>query len=175
MAASTVTAYIAVGANIRPEENVQRALSELRRSVRVTATSTFYRTPAIGRPYQAPFVNGVWRIETHLPPWDLKYTVLREVEARLGRVRSDDPYADRPIVLDVVLYGNAVLRQEGLVIPDPDITRRPLLAVPLLELAPDLVLPGSGMRLADCAIARQTEGMEPLVELTERLRRMLRE
>jgi dihydroneopterin aldolase/2-amino-4-hydroxy-6-hydroxymethyldihydropteridine diphosphokinase len=63
-----------------------------------------------------------------------------------------------------------VIDETDLVVPDPDILSRPFLAVPLLELVPDLRLPGSGLLLADQSVCRETHEMEPMSGLTERLR-----
>ena len=165
-----VEAFIAVGSNIEPLRNVPAALEMLLEHVRVTAVSTMYRTAPLGRPEQAPFVNGVWRIETALDARELKFTVLRGIEARLGRVRTEDAYAARPIDLDIALFGEAVIDEPDLVVPDPDITLRAFLAVPVVELAPDLRLPGTEGRLADEPMCRDTGGLEALPDLTEQLR-----
>ena len=116
----------------------------------VTALSTFFRTPAIGRPEQGDYLNGVIALDTVLEPLALKVSVLREVERALGRVRTDDAYAPRPLDLDILLHGNRVFHDGGMKIPDPDIAARPFLAAGLLELNPFLTLPGDGRRLADC-------------------------
>jgi 2-amino-4-hydroxy-6-hydroxymethyldihydropteridine diphosphokinase len=169
----SVEAFIAVGSNIEPMRNVPAALELLLEAVRVTTVSTMYRTAPLGRPEQPPFVNGVWRIETTLGARELKFTVLRGIEARLGRVRTDDAYAARPIDLDIAVFGEAVIDEPDLVVPDPDIRQRPFLAVPLLELAPGLRLPGTGTLLADEPVCREPRGLVPLPELTEQLRRRI--
>jgi len=87
----------------------------------------------------------------------------------LGWKRTADKYAPRPIDLDVLLHGAAVVREPDLTLPDPDILERPFVAVPLWELAPDLALPGSGRRLADVVGAMSKAGLEPWPELTRRL------
>ena len=138
--------------------------------LRVLASSTFYRTAPLGRPEQPPFVNGVWRIQTTIEPRPLKFHVLRGIEAALGRVRTEDRYAPRTIDLDVVLYGDAVVEEPGLVLPDPDVRERPFIALPLLELAPDLVLPDTGEQLSAVCPAQRPPDMQPLCELTQTLR-----
>jgi len=168
-----VDAFVAVGSNIEPARNVPAALDLLLQEVRVKAVSTMYRAAPVDRPGQPPFVNGVWRIETDRTARDLKYAVLREIERRLGRVRTDDACAARPIDLDIALFGNAVIEEPDLVCPDPDIRRRPFLSVPLAELAPDLPLPGTDGRLADLPVCRDTQGLEPLPHLTDQLRRRI--
>ena len=163
-------AFISVGSNIEPERNVRRALRLLARAVRITGVSTFYRTAPLGRPEQEDFYNGVVEVETDIAPAELKRSVLRPVEEQLGRQRSADKYAARTIDLDVLLYDELVIDTEGLTIPDPDIAERAFLAIPLHELAPDLVLPDSGRPIRDIAAAFADHGMAPLAEYTQMLR-----
>lgn len=163
-------AYVSLGSNLDPEANLLRALRLLGQSVRLVALSTVYRTPAEGRPEQPDFYNAVLAIETGLPPRALKYEVLRAVEAALGRRRGPDRYAARPIDLDLLLYDEVVLEEEGLTLPDPDLTRRPFLARPLHELAPTLVLPGSGVKLQEVIDHLSSEDMHALAHFTARAR-----
>ncbi|MCH8199734.1 MAG: 2-amino-4-hydroxy-6-hydroxymethyldihydropteridine diphosphokinase, partial [Chloroflexi bacterium] len=93
----TAEAFIAVGSNINPAENILKALELLHRQVRVKAASTFYRTKPIERPGQADFRNGILLIETPAPATELKLEVLRFIESELGRVRQADKYAARAI------------------------------------------------------------------------------
>lgn len=168
MTASDV--YIAVGSNIDPEEKIPVAARLLALSVDLVAVSTFYWSAPLDRPEQPRFINGVLQIRTALEPRPLKFELLRSIEARLGRVRGPDRYAPRTIDLDIALYYDRVIDEEGLRVPDPDIGTRPFLAVPLLELAPDLVLPDTGERLAsvgaavDRARLVEAEGMRQLLE-----------
>lgn len=165
----TVVAYVGVGSNIRPEVHVPAALEKLKRRVRVTASSTFYRTPALERPHDPPFVNGVWRIQTDLSARALKSNVLRRIEDELGRTRGADRCAPRTIDLDLLVYGDTVVNESKVRAPDPNIRCRAFLAVPLLELAPALVLADSGERLDSLAVARPTPEMTPEEGLTKRL------
>ncbi len=153
--------FVGIGSNIEPERNVREAVRRLGEAVRVTGVSTFYRTEPEGRPEQPAFYNGVVEIETDLPPEELKQTVLRRIEADLGRVRSEDKYAPRTIDLDIVIYDRELC--------DPLVWERAFLAVPLCELVPDLVL-RSGKRICDIAESLPRYGMEPLPEYTQQLR-----
>lgn len=174
MSGSAVQAYIAVGSNINPEENIVKGLQFLAKAVSVTSISTFYRTEAIGRPSHAPFLNGVCGVRTALAPRTLKFDVLRPIEDRLGRVRSEDKLADRTIDLDVILHGQAVIRDADLQVPAPEIRDRPFVAVALFELAPDTVLPDTGEPLA--AVVEGQDAAELVVEpeFTRRLKAKLR-
>ncbi|MEK4032093.1 2-amino-4-hydroxy-6-hydroxymethyldihydropteridine diphosphokinase [Methylocystis sp. IM3] len=144
-------AYIGVGSNISPGANIKTAIRLLARQVRLVRFSTFYRTPAEGRPEQPDYINGVVVIETGLTPESLKHKVLRPIEHRLGRRRTDDTFAPRPIDLDLLLYGSQQVQTTDLRLPAEDIEKRAFVAIPLSEVAPDLMLPGTGISIRDIA------------------------
>jgi 2-amino-4-hydroxy-6-hydroxymethyldihydropteridine diphosphokinase len=164
-------AFVSVGSNIEPEENVQKAVRALSLQTRLLGISTVYLTEPEGRPEQPPYFNCVLEIETSLPPAELKQTVLRRIEDELGRKRGKDKFASRTIDLDLIAYGELVLKTEDLTIPDPEIMRRPFLAVPLYELAPDMKLPGSDVDIKETAAALPRDKMRPLTAYTDKLRR----
>jgi 2-amino-4-hydroxy-6-hydroxymethyldihydropteridine diphosphokinase len=165
--------FISVGSNINPEDNILRALDELAGRVRVEAVSTFYHTSPLDRPEQPPFVNGVVKARTDLEARALKRDVLRAIESSLGRVRTGDADAARTIDLDILLYDSAIINEPKLRVPDPDIRERLFLAISLLELAPDLVLPDTGERLAALACAQRHEGLIPAESFTAVMRERL--
>jgi len=175
--------FIGVGSNIAPTDNIPKAIERLAARARVVAISTFFRTKPIGpedasdenslRKESPPFLNGVVEIETDLAPQPLKNEVLRPIEQELGRKRSGDRYAPRPIDLDILLYDSVIIAESGLMIPDPDIRRRPFLAASLLELAPSLVMPDTGERLADSVKEGERASLEPVSEFTKLLKERL--
>jgi len=167
------TAFIAVGSNIHPEDNIRKALLLLSRKAHITGVSTVYRTQPEGAPGQPLFYNAVVKIETDLAPLDLKFSALRPVEEALGRARTGDKSAPRTIDLDILLYDDVMLEAKELMLPDPRIESRAFLAIPLRELAPDLVMPGSEVPIAEIAGRLVNHGMTPLIEYTELLRKDL--
>lgn len=162
--------YVGVGANLDPERNIRQALELLAAQVDIVSMSTVYRSDPVGRPEQPSFLNGVLRIRTPWSASDLKTRVLRPIEERLGRVRTEDKYAARPIDLDILLFNSAIILRQGLQIPDPDIRKRVFIAVPLLELAPDLVLPDTGERLAAVPCLLEKDRLEPFDSFTRELK-----
>ena len=162
--------YIGVGSNIDPERNIRAGLRLLLWNVEIVGISLFYCTEAIGNSEAPPFYNGVIAISTQMTARQLKFDVLRTIEDSLGRVRSKDKYAPRPIDFDIILYGDQVICETGLEVPDPDVMTRPFVAVPLFELDHDLVLPGSGIRLADIVRSMDAGSLKPLEEFTSVLR-----
>jgi len=167
-------AFIGIGSNIAPEENIREALRRLAQSAHLVSISTFYRQPAVGRPEEPDFYNGVVGIDTDLAPAILKWRVLRAIEGALGRRRSADKYASRTIDLDLLLYGDFVLSSNELTLPDPDILTRPFIAIPLYEIAPALVVPGFRVPIRQVAEQFATESMQPMREYTRQLENELR-
>lgn len=166
-----VKAYVAVGSNISPEENVKKALHLLAHNTRISGISTVYLTEPEGRPEQPAFYNLVVEVETERPPEDLKYSVLRVIENELDRIRTKDKYAPRTIDLDLILYDDLTLRSEDLTLPDPEILQRPFLAFPLSELSPNLALPGTGLGIKQVLARLSKTKMKPMEGFTELLRK----
>jgi 2-amino-4-hydroxy-6-hydroxymethyldihydropteridine diphosphokinase len=164
--------YIAVGSNIEPHDNILNALIALKTYVTIEAVSNFYRTSAVGGHKQPDFINGVVKIRTDRNPRQLKFDVLRKIEEKLGRVRCEDKFAPRTIDLDVILYGTTVSDEPDLRLPDPSICSYPFVAVPLLELASELILPDTKTPLADEPAAKLKTGLYLEAEFTKRLRRL---
>ena len=122
------TVFIGLGSNIAPDENIPRALELLKQAVSINALSTAWETPAVGS--DGPdFINMVVSVSTPLTAEALKNEVLRNIENQLGRLRTADKHAPRPIDLDILIY-------DGLTV-DPQIWEYPHWAIPLAELIPE--------------------------------------
>jgi 2-amino-4-hydroxy-6-hydroxymethyldihydropteridine diphosphokinase len=114
---------------------------------------------------QRDFYNAVVEAETALGARDL-LTVCKELERTLGR-RPAGRHAPRPIDIDLLLLGDLRLDERELVIPHPGVTRRRFVLVPLLELAPDLRLPGGGPLAAALEALGEHERVTPVGPLTK--------
>ena len=110
----------------------------LRRSAR-------YRTPAWGRTDQPDFINAVAAVRTTLAPQALLDGLLA-IERRFGRERAatDARWGPRVLDMDLLLHGDAVLDTPWLTLPHPRLHERAFVLVPLAEIAPALLVPGSG-------------------------------
>ena len=166
-----VHAFIGVGSNIKPAENVRRAIRLLSEETHIIGISTVYQTEAEEGINQPKYYNCVVGIETNFSPEELKYKVLRKIEKDLGRRRSRDKYASRTIDLDLILYDELIVKGDNFTLPDPQIAKRPYLAIPLYELNPALVLPGSGLSIKKLVLNLSREGMQPLYNYTELLKK----
>ena len=146
----TELAFIALGSNIEPETNLPLAVARLSELGRYVTHSTVYQNPAIADEPQPDYLNAAVLIETTLDPLAIR-NKLREIEADLGRIRSEDKFAPRTIDLDLCILGNRVLDHELLSLPDPDLLERAYLAVTLAELRPDFLHPLTGETLDEIA------------------------
>lgn len=179
----TARAFVGVGSNINPFENVFQALQELENApgVEVSGISTFYRTralPAPGATRRSPgkepdYLNGVLALRTTLDPAAL-CRALEDIEAALGRVRTNEKFISRTMDLDLLLFLPPGV-WETTSPPDiprlhPEVRSRPFVAIPLMELAPDLLLPPDGTPLKEVAATFAGPGGDAESTFTERLR-----
>ena len=138
-------AYIGLGSNLaEPQSQVEGALSELEslpRS-RVIARSSLYRSAPVGHAAQPDFINAVAALETALGARGL-LRELQAIENRHARSRSF-PSAPRTLDLDLLLFGDERLADADLVVPHPRMHERAFVLEPLLEIAPDALIPGHG-------------------------------
>jgi len=130
--------YIALGANLEAERNLRLALERLDAHCPVEAVSSAYESAPIDGPDQPCYLCAVARATTALPPRELQGRVLRAIGTELGRGRSADRFAPRPIDLDLIFYGDRVQASGEVRVPAEEITRCAHVAVPLAELAPEL-------------------------------------
>lgn len=160
-AAPPVRVYIGLGANLGDAPATLRAAAAALAADAALANvrcSRLYRTPAWGRTDQPDFVNAVVVADTTLAPTALLDRLL-DLERRFGRIRAPDGgdrWGPRSLDLDLLLHGDARLALPGLTVPHPHLHERAFVLVPLLELTPDLEIPGVG-RAAD-ALAGMDHG-----------------
>src|SRR3546814_7696255 len=104
---------------------------------RVLRASPLYRTPAWGQVDQPDFVNAVAKLETDLDPRALLDALL-DVERQFGRDRQEDDasWGPRTLDLDLLLFGDAVIDEPGLRVPQPYLHERAFALVPLAAIAP---------------------------------------
>ena len=133
------------------------AAARLGKLGRVLRLSKVYASRAVGPPGQPDFLNAAALIETELSPEELREG-MRRIEADLGRLRSADKFAPRPIDLDLILYDNLVTDAATFRIPDPALLERPYLAVTAAEVDPERLHPVTGERLAALAARLASSG-----------------
>ena len=130
---------VAFGSNLgNRERSIRRAASLLVATpgIEEFRLSSLHESPSVGGPADAPaYLNAAAAFETTLPPWDLLVRLMA-IELTLGRRRPDLPDAPRPIDLDLLLHGDAVLDDPRLTLPHPRMWGRDFVLRPLGEVAP---------------------------------------
>lgn len=142
-------AFIGIGSNDNAADNIKRGFNLLRGRVEVVRVSSFYETPPLqgdGKPY----INAVAMLETDLSALELK-ALLVSIEDKLGRDRSQK--AIIPLDFDLLMLGDSSIEYEfnGKMysLPDSDILERDFVAMPLAEIAPDVIHPVTKQSFAE--------------------------
>jgi 2-amino-4-hydroxy-6-hydroxymethyldihydropteridine diphosphokinase len=152
-----ITAYIALGSNQGDRRDyLDRAIQALQEhpDIDVTRVSSYHETaPVGGPPGQLNYLNAAAELKTDLSARDLLDALL-EVERSLGRVRRER-HGPRTIDLDLLLYGDEVIQEPGLMVPHPAMHEREFVLKPLAEIAPRAVHP-----LMDASVQDLLNGLE---------------
>jgi 2-amino-4-hydroxy-6-hydroxymethyldihydropteridine diphosphokinase len=143
--------YIGLGSNLGASgDQLTQAFVRLDQlpGTRLLAQSGLYRSAPVGYLDQPDFVNAVAKIATSLTPQALLAALL-QIEHECGRERTF-ANAPRTLDLDVLLYDDRQIHEHGLTVPHPQMHKRAFVLLPLLDIAPDCVIPVIGS--ARCAM-----------------------
>jgi len=129
------TVYLSLGSNLGDRgQNLREAIRSLAALGIVKKVSSFYETEPVEFIEQPWFLNCAVEIETERSPRDLLQNLLA-IEQAMGRERIQ-PKGPRLIDLDILLFGNLGISEEGLTIPHPAMQERRFVLEPLAEIAP---------------------------------------
>ena len=141
------TVYLGLGSNMGDrKEKITQALDLMSQQIDLKEMSSIYETEPEGFTQQPLFLNAVCRVSTDLDPENL-LDFIKRIEYKLGR-RPSFPNAPRPIDIDILLYNDSIISSQKLTIPHPRLGQRAFVLVPLAEIAPELIIPGSEIPLS---------------------------
>jgi 2-amino-4-hydroxy-6-hydroxymethyldihydropteridine diphosphokinase len=143
---SGIISYIGIGSNLG--NPVEMCLDAVRRiasvdGIALLRCSSLYRTEPFGLKNQDWFVNAVAEVRTSLSARKLLQTLM-QIEREMGRVREIH-WGPRVIDLDILLFGQEVIKEDDLVIPHPELHKRRFVLVPLNEIASYAIHPAFGV------------------------------
>ncbi|HEX9935174.1 MAG TPA: 2-amino-4-hydroxy-6-hydroxymethyldihydropteridine diphosphokinase [bacterium] len=154
-----------LGSNLGNRENaIQGAIQALEQweGIGDLRCSSIYETEPWGVPFQRAFLNCAVECQTDLRPNAL-LEACKRIEASLGRIKGPR-WGPRSVDVDILLYGDEVVRTEGLIVPHPKIAERRFVLIPLDELAGNAVVPGTGKTVRMLLDACPDKGSVRLVE-----------
>ncbi|MGA9111112.1 MAG: 2-amino-4-hydroxy-6-hydroxymethyldihydropteridine diphosphokinase [Smithella sp.] len=143
-----IICYIGIGSNLGDSlKNCKNAVKNISRikGIELTTVSSFYRTQPIGIENQNYFTNAVVEIKTSLLAPNLLWE-LQNIENEMGRERGVKG-GPRIIDLDLLFYGQGVIREQGLIVPHPEIQKRRFVLEPLCEIASYFIHPSFGVSI----------------------------
>jgi len=138
-----MTVYLSLGTNLGDKNrNLQQAITLIEEEIGcLSAVSSVYETEPWGFQSDNMFLNQVVAVETTKSPNEI-LALTQHIEKQIGRTeKTHHTYMDRLIDIDLILYGDCVIKTEKLEIPHPLFHQRRFVLEPLNEIAPDLVHP----------------------------------
>lgn len=146
--------FISAGSNIDPQTNLQRAVDALSEHCNLLAVSSVYRSPPFGYKEQPDFLDIIVKLSTPSLPIAFK-DILDEIEADCGRDRDnqESPYGPLPLDMDILLWGESAFSfgKKPWRVPHPSILEEAAVAIPLAELAGDIVHPLENVTIREIA------------------------
>jgi len=131
--------YISLGSNIDREALTRAGVEALRLQFGELLLSSVYESEAVGFE-GASFYNMVIALQTDKDVWGVSQ-LLRQIEDEHGRDRSGPRFSSRTLDLDLLLYDDLIIDENGLQIPRDEILLRAFVLWPLAEVAPELLHP----------------------------------
>ncbi len=141
--------YLLNGSNEGDRElQLQTALTLLEEHFgKVTNASKLYETQAWGKEDQQSFYNQALHFQTDLQAEEA-LNICQQVEHQLGRERHEK-WGSRIIDIDILFYGNQIIKSDRLTVPHRLLHLRNFALVPLEEIAADFIHPQFEINISD--------------------------
>lgn len=155
--------YLSLGSNLADRSsNLEAVRSALPPEVVILESSSVYETKPWGYLDQPCFLNQILLAETQLSAREL-LAYIKELEVKIGRVPSFR-FGPRLVDIDIIFYGDQIIQEADLEIPHPRFRERAFVLVPLAEISPDLIAPGTDQTIAGLLEGLDRSGVQPFQE-----------
>jgi len=139
--------YISIGSNIDAQKNIRGAIQTLQAHFGNLSISSVYESEAVGFAGDN-FLNLVIAADVNLDVQQVSQ-ILHHIEDEFGRKRNGPKFSSRTLDLDLLLFDDLILDENGIQIPRDEITQNAFVLWPLAELAPDIRHPVTGQTFAE--------------------------
>jgi len=138
-----IDVYLLLGSNLGNRNLfIEKAISQIESDIApVVKASSVYETQSWGKTDAPNYLNQVIFIKTDIPARSILEKILN-IEIDLGRKR-EEKWGSRTIDIDILFYGEAMISENGLQVPHPEMHKRRFTLEPLAEIVPDFIHPGS--------------------------------
>lgn len=151
--------FFGVGGNIDPELNIPAGLDLIRSRFEVVNISCFYRSEAWGAASDQPdYINLAIKARTDKDLFGARAEALL-IEKMAGRRRTDDKFSPRSLDIDLLVYDSVTQTKYGWLLPHPQLLTQQFVYLPMLDIAPELVVPGIGEKLKNIAPKYDNPGL----------------
>ena len=143
--------YLSIGSNLGDKQsNIASSITMLgsyvnNKNIRI---SSFYSSEPLYNQDQPSFIKIIVELDTTLSPFEFLNQV-HEIEKTLGRKFPRKKNEPRTIDIDIILFGNSLIETDQLIIPHPGALLRKFVLVPLSELIPEEIFPGTNHKIVD--------------------------
>ncbi len=139
------SAWLSIGSNLGDrKQNLETAIEMLNENLLLPVkVSSVYETDAWGFASDHPFLNLCAEINSQFEPREMLEEI-KKIENLMGRTGTGEGYNDRIIDIDIIFFGERVLRLPNLIIPHARFAERRFVLVPLNEIAPHKTDPVTG-------------------------------
>ncbi len=138
--------YIGLGSNLnKPEQQIKNALLSLsnNKNIKIISLSGIYKSKPFDSSKQPDYLNAVCKIQTSsINALDL-LSICQDIEQQQHRVKLKK-WGARTIDLDILLFGDKIIKNKNLIVPHPEMANRDFVLVPLIEITPKLIIPTLG-------------------------------
>lgn len=128
-------AYLNLGSNIEPEVNLPRAVGLLSKAGEILKASQVWESEPVGT-RGANYLNACLLFRSVHSLAQIKEKVVLPIEAQLGRIRTEDKFAPRPMDIDIILFDDTPLNER--------VWSLAFVVVPLADIYPGYVIARNG-------------------------------
>ncbi|MEY4905405.1 MAG: hypothetical protein RLZZ292_3220 [Bacteroidota bacterium] len=136
------TIHLLTGSNLGDRHaHLQKATQLIEKHIgKVVEKSSYYQSEAWGNEEQFDFFNQALSVKTSLTPQQV-LAKIHDIEASMGRVHGGEKWTPRTIDIDILLFGDKVIKESNLAVPHPLLHERNFALVPLLQIAGETLHP----------------------------------